>query len=168
MKLDPPSAFLRVFHPLPLTAARALDFHRDGEASISLSVKEAASINQGDGFWIAEPWRTFVSLDGTDEDDVWHSRARRGAGVAYDAGGPGLSIRKRIGEERGAPDYHYGERENLTAFGRLRPAFLMPRWASRSTAVISDILLTDTHAIFGVRTIAGNVDDLIARGLVAA
>lgn len=177
--------------PFTLTGARALHFHQKRITKIWLPLKlgDRMRFRMGDVLWIREPWRTFVSLDGAEDDGIWHPQARRGAGVAFDAGGPGLSISRRICEERDRPDYHYGDRDDLSGFGRLRPAATMPIWASRSFGIvlsscarsvvnqhvqsIGDLVIDQQYEdpfaeVLDVLPISKNVSDFFPRMSVAA
>jgi hypothetical protein len=156
-------------HGLTLLGQKALDFHKLLTTEITFfdHAESADEFSRGDLIWIREPWRTFSSLDGTEDDQIWHPGARRGAWITFDAGGPSLSIAKRVGERRGPPQYHYGG-QDLRCPGRLRPAATMPRWASRSCAIITDMLVAadgmTSCTMLMVRPFAENIDDLISSG----
>lgn len=89
----------------------------------------------GDRLWVREAWRTFVSLD--DVSPVSVLSPERGAGICYEAGG-GASISRPPGRELFS-DYSLEERHDRRAFGRLRAAMHMPRWASRLTLTVTDV-----------------------------
>lgn len=84
----------------------------------------------GERLLVSEDWRTFVSLEDVSDEDIWGDDQPRGAGVAYEAGG-GMSISKGLPRSRS-----FGERDDMAAFGRLRPAANMPRWAVRMTITV--------------------------------
>ncbi len=87
----------------------------------------------GDRFWVKEDWRTFISLDAVKPRDVWSKDQDRGAGIAFEAGGS-MAITK------GSAAYSFGEeRDDLAAFGKLRVARFMPKWASRLTLTVSNV-----------------------------
>ena len=88
----------------------------------------------GDRLWVREAWRTFVSLNDLAPVDLW-PRDCKGVGIAYEAGG-GMSI-TASGERR--VDYALEPRDDMPAFGRLRAAMHMPRWASRLTLTVSEV-----------------------------
>lgn len=87
----------------------------------------------GDVLAVKEEWRTFVSLDEVPSDSVWAPEMERGAGIAY-IDGTGLSVTKS--EPRHTS---FGDREDMSPFGKLRPADEMPSWASRMSIEITSV-----------------------------
>jgi hypothetical protein len=108
----------------------------------------------GDRLWCREAWRTFVSLDEVPPRDIWSPEQDRGAGIAYEAGG-GMSIAKGAGRER-----HYGDRDDLERFGRLRPGMFMPRWASRAFVTVTDVRVQRLQEISDVDAVAEGMTPL--------
>ncbi|TCU34042.1 hypothetical protein [Rhizobium azibense] len=109
-------------------------------------------IEVGDRLWVKEDWRTFVSLDGLKPSEVWSKNQDRGAGIAYEAGG-GLAISK------GGKDYHYShERDEMPPFGKLRKSRFMPKWASRLTLIVSEVLVQRLEDISEADAIAEGVE----------
>lgn len=174
--------------PLTLSGGRVRDLidGRKNQVLLPIVDVDMAQLVR-DFFWVREPWRTFVSLDNAEANEVWNPLSRRGAGLMFDDG-DGLSIARRVfDEENAAPRYHYGPREVARPFGRLRSASTLPRWGSRVCAKIKTVKVvfaTDrnvvdldalpynqsawerspTVAVFDVSPILGNIDDLIAQG----
>lgn len=106
----------------------------------------------GDVIAVLEDWRTFVSLDAELSQDVWRPGQARGAGIAYEAGG-GMSLSK--GEPRSAS---FGDRDDMAAFGRLRPAAEMPKWASRISMEVTGVRCHHLHNIHDEDAIAEGVE----------
>ncbi|EFO33804.1 PmgT [Roseibium sp. TrichSKD4] len=85
----------------------------------------------GDLLYVREAWKTFVSLDKVKPSELLNDK--RGAGILYLADNAGLSLSAN-GER-----HESQVREDLNAFGRLRPGMHMPRWASRITLKVTDV-----------------------------
>lgn len=120
----------RVLKPQPSERfVDALKYSRSGMAA------SLVRWNAGDRLWVREAWRTFVSLDDVAPRDLL--TPARGAGVAFEAGG-GMSVAK----DRGRANIDFDlqvPRDPPNAWGRLRAAMHMPRWASRLTLIVEDV-----------------------------
>jgi hypothetical protein len=103
----------------------------DGTPNFRDYIKASLKRGPGDRLWVRENWRTFVSLDQVKPRDLYVPD-ERGAGAWFEADGGGIAI-------SAAGHTTIGQRDDIRAFGKLRPSMYMPRWASRITLYVTDV-----------------------------